>query len=89
MVNAGQQLRMRRHVERMFAKSCGRRVAAYEQELKKLGFVQTGGDPFALRFENGPFDLFLELMLDPQQCVHTYQVMTFAERDARQQKFRW
>jgi len=89
MVNAGQQNRMKRTVERLFATSCGRPVPEYLKELAALGFTQTGGDPFALQLENKGSDLFLELMLDPGQCIHRYWVGTSAQREARQRKFRW
>jgi len=89
MVDRGQQLRIQRSVERLFTPSCGKAVGKYTTELGKLGFSQTGADPIALQFENPSFDLFVEVLLDRNQCVHSYQVLTFAERDARQQKFRW
>lgn len=89
MVNRGQQLRVERKVERLFTSSCGRPVAAYLRKLEELGFTQTAGDPAALQFENPSSELFVEIQLDPDGCVHSYQVLTFPERNARQQKVRW
>lgn len=89
MVNRGQQLRMKRLVERLFTESCNKPVAGIERELLKLGFTQTGGDLRALQFEHRGFELFLELMLDDNQCVHSYRILTFAVRDKPQPKFRW
>jgi hypothetical protein len=89
MVNTGQQLRVRRAVERLFAKSSSKPVAGFEMDLAKLGFVQTGGDPIILAFENPVVELALEITLGVGQLVHSYQVMSFAERTKRQQKFRY
>ncbi len=89
MVNRGQQLRMKRLVERLFIESCSKPVAGIENELQKLGFTQTGGDLRALQFGHREFELFLELMLDENQCVHSYRILTFVERDKPQPKFRW
>ncbi len=89
MVNRGQQLRMERRVERLFTSSCGKPIANYEKELKALGFTQTGGDLLALQFENPASELMVEIFLDRSRCLHSYQVLTFPERDARQRKFRW
>lgn len=89
MVNKGQQLRMRRNVERLFTASCGKPVAQLEKELGNLGFTQTGGDLLALQFENRTFELFLEILLDDKRCVHRYRIVPFEKRAVPQQKFRW
>jgi hypothetical protein len=88
MVNKGQQFRMKRIVERLFTESC-MPLPALEKELLKLGFIQTGGDLLALKFENMVFSLFLEILLDENRCVHSYRVVPLEEKDGRQQKFRW
>lgn len=89
MVNRGQQLRVRRAVERLFAKGSRKPAAGFEMELAGLGFVQTGGDPVILAFENPAVELSLELTLGTGQLVHSYEVLTFEERTRRQQKFRY
>ncbi len=89
MVNKGQQLRMKRNVERLFTASCSMPVTGFEKELGTLGFTQTGGDPLALQFENKTFDLFLEILLDEKRCVHSYQILTIPEQKERQRKYRW
>lgn len=89
MVNKGQQLRMKRNVERLFSHSCGRPVAGFLKDLAALGFTQTGGDQIALQFENAPFELFLGVFLDTSRCVHRYEVLTIPELKQRQQKVRW
>jgi hypothetical protein len=89
MVNKGQQLRMKRLVERIFTKSCRKAVAGFEKELAGLGFAQTGGDQIALSFEHPFFELLLEITLDAGRCVHSYRIITFEEKNKRQQNVRW
>lgn len=89
MVNAGQQLRMKRNIERLFTTSCGRPVMSYLKALAGLGFAQEGGDPAVLMLVHRASDLFLEVMLDENRCVHSYWIGTSAEREARHRKFRW
>ncbi len=89
MVSRGRQLRMERKVERLFSGSCGKPVSGFEKELMDWGFTQTGGDPLALQFEHRELELVIEVRLDNSRCVHAYRVLTFPEREARQQKVRW
>lgn len=89
MVNKGQQLRMKRNVERLFAASCGKPVTGFEKELGNMGFTQTGGDLLALQFENRTSELFLEILLDAKRCVHSYRILTIPEQKERQPKYRW
>ncbi len=89
MVNRGQQFRMKRKVERLFTNSCSLPVSGLEKELGILGFIQTGSDLLALQFENRVFDLFLEIMLDENRCVHSYRVIPLVEKSGRRPKFRW
>ena len=89
MVNRGQQVRMKRKIERLFTGSCRRPLAGYEKELFALGFVQLGGDQVAIAFENKPMELYLEIGLEEPRCVHSYLLVTFEEKNKKQRKFRW
>ena len=89
MVNQGQQLRMKRKVERIFTGSCRRPIAGFEKDLASLGFVQRGGDQIAVAFENKPMELYLEINLDDARCVHSYLLVTLEEKNKRRRKYRW
>lgn len=89
MVNKGQQLRMKRIVERLFTGSCRKPVSGFEKSLIPLGWTQTGGDQLALAFEQKFMELYLEIGLDDSQCVHSYLLVTFDEKNRKQRKFRW
>lgn len=89
MVNAGQQLRMKRNVERLFTGSCGMSLSLLEKELLIWGFVEVGADPVAVALENRAMELYLEIALDDSRCVHSYLILSFTEKTKKQRKFRW
>jgi hypothetical protein len=89
MVNKGQQLRMKRIVERLFTGSCRKPVAGFEKELSPLGWTQTGGDQRALAFVQNQMELYLEVELTEERCVHSYLLVTFEEKNKKKRKFRW
>lgn len=89
MVNTGQQLRMKRHVERLFTGSCSTPLSRLEKELLVLGFAEVGADPVAVAMENRAMELYLEVELDGSGCIHSYLVLPFSEKAKKQRKFRW
>ena len=89
MVNTGQQLRMKRNVERLFTGSNRTPLSRIEKDLIRLGFVETGADQVAVAMENQPMELYLEIELDDSKCIHSYLILSFAEKTKKQRKFRW
>jgi hypothetical protein len=89
MVNKGQQLRTKRKTERLMVGNCNLPLSRIEQELGDIGFVELGADPIAVAMEHRPHELYLEIGLDEGRCVHSYLLVTFEEKNKKQQKFRW
>jgi hypothetical protein len=89
MVNAGQQHRMKRSVERLFSGSCHTPLVRLERELLKRGFVETGADQVAVAMENVPMELYLEIELEGSRCIHSYLIVSFEEKEKKRRKFRW
>ncbi len=88
MVNKGLQLITKRKVERLITGSCRMPVSRIGKELAFLGFVEKGADPISIAFEHNEHELYLEIQLE-DRCIHSYLLVTFAEKNKRQRKFRW
>jgi hypothetical protein len=89
MVNKGNQLRTRRKTERLISGSCNLPLYRIEEELAGIGFFQLGADPVSLAMEHRRDELYLEISLDENRCVHSYLLLTFEEKNRKQRKFRW
>jgi len=89
MVNAGWQLRMKRHVERLISTNRRYPVSKIEKELHALGFVELGADQIAVAFEHQMMELYLEILLDDEGKIHSYFIVSFEEKEKRRRKFRW
>jgi hypothetical protein len=89
MVNKGNQLRTRRKTERLITGSCNLPLYRIEEELAGIGFFQLGADPVTLAMEHRRDELYLEISLDENRCVHSYLLLTFEEKNRKQRKFRW
>jgi len=89
VVNKGIQLRTRRKTERLISGSCNLPLFRIEKELAEIGFSQLGADPVTLAMEHRPDELYLEISLDENHCIHSYLLVTFEEKKKKQRKFRW
>jgi hypothetical protein len=89
MVNVGQQNRMRRIVERLFYKGRYTPLHIVEQELRALGFTETGADSFAQAYENQMMELYLEVTFNEDHSVHSYLVIPFTEKEKQRRHYRW
>jgi len=88
MVNAGWQLRMRRHAERLISSHRRLPVQKVEKELAALGFVELGADQVAVAFEHRTMELYLEVELDEGK-IHSYFIVPFEEKEKKRRKYRW
>ena len=89
VVNKGNQLRTRRKTERLISGSCSLPLLQIEKDLAEIGFSQLGADPVTLAMEHRPDELYLEISLDENHCIHSYLLVTFEEKKKKQRKFRW
>jgi hypothetical protein len=89
MVNKGQQLRTRRKTERLITGNFNLPLYRIEKELGDIGFIELGADPVVIAMEHRPHELYLEIGLDESRCIHNYLLVTFEEKNKKQQKFRW
>jgi hypothetical protein len=89
MVNTGDQLKTKRKTERLISGSCRLPVYRIEKVLAEIGFTQLGADPMSIAMEHRLHELYLEIRLDEDQCVHSYLLLTFEEKNKKQRKFRW
>ena len=89
MVNIGDQLRTKRKTERLISGSCWLPLYRIEKVLTDIGFTQLGADPIAIAMEHRPHELYLEIGLDEDRCVHSYLLVTFEEKNKKQRKVRW
>lgn len=89
MVNKGQQLRTKRKAERLITGNCRLPLYRIEKELAGIGFIETGADPIAMAMEHRHDELYLEIWLDEDRCIHSYLLITFEEKNKKQRKFRW
>jgi hypothetical protein len=89
MVNKGWQLRMKRLVERLVTGNRRGPVRKLEKDLHELGFVELGGDQVAIAFEHISMELYLEIELDDDRCIHSYFIVPFEEKEKKRRKYRW
>ena len=89
MVNIGDQLKTKRKTERLISGSCRLPVYRIEKVLADIGFTQLGADPMSIAMQHLLHELYLEIRLDEDQCVHSYLLVTFEEKNKKQRKFRW
>jgi hypothetical protein len=89
MVNKGYQMRTKRKAERLISGNCALPIFRIEKELGDIGFIQLGADQIAIAMEHRPHELYLEILLDENRCVHSYLLVTFEEKNKKQRKFRW
>ncbi|MDG6257696.1 MAG: hypothetical protein QCH35_08885 [Methanomicrobiaceae archaeon] len=54
-------------------------AASAGERLAPLGFVQKGGNPFHVTFENKETELFIMVELDRDQRVEDFTIMRFGE----------
>ena len=89
MVNKGHQVRTKRKTERLISESCRVPLHHIEKDLADIGFIQLGADPVTMAMEHRRDELYLEIGLDENHCVHSYLLVTFEEKNKKQRKFRW
>jgi hypothetical protein len=89
MATQDQRLNTMKKVERLFKNAGCQPVKRIEIDLLSLGFTEKGADPVAVAFENRKQELYLEVELDENRCIHSYILVPLEEKDKRQRKFRW
>ncbi|WOF16994.1 hypothetical protein F1737_10010 [Methanoplanus sp. FWC-SCC4] len=69
---------------------CGQgNISGIEKHLISLGFIQMGGDPLMLSFENPEAGLSLNIEIDEEKNVHGYEILPYGEGVKKQEKIRW
>ncbi|HDR74192.1 MAG TPA: hypothetical protein ENN85_09855 [Methanoculleus sp.] len=58
-------------------------VACAGEQLAPLGFVQKGGNPFHVTFENKEAEVFIMVELDREQRVADFTILRFGEMDLK------
>jgi hypothetical protein len=89
MIDKNQQSELMKKVEELFTESCARPLRDIEKELARLGFTEKGADPIAVALEHRSLELYLEIKLDEDRCIHSYFLIPFDEKEKKQRKFRW
>ena len=67
-------------------------VASYswyriENDVAGIGVTQQCADQIALAMEHKADELYLEIGLDDNRCIHSYLLLTFEEKNKRHRKF--
>jgi hypothetical protein len=89
MVNEAQQLDVMEKVEALFDRYGGEKLLQLQGKLISMGFKQKGGDSAAVEMEHAELELQLDIGLDEEGNVHSYELLPFDEVKHKQEKFRW
>lgn len=80
---------MKRLVERLVTGNRSAPVRKLEKDLHALGFVELGADQVAIAFGHVLMELYLEIGLDDNRCIHSYFIVPFEEKEKKRRKYRW